>query len=118
MGYELHERVYKLQLRGSEYDGIEVRVGECTVAEHLAARVNDAVLLELFGQYLLGWNITRDGQAVPCKAENLPAIGANLALSLAVRWLQEQQKPARDRPFPVPDPESNGAGAGTEIAAL
>lgn len=116
---ELHDRVYKLQLRGSEYDGVVVRVGECTVAEHLAARVNDAVLMEMFGQYLLDWNLKRDGEPVPCTAENVAKLGAQLGLSLAVRWLQEQQRPARDRPTAAPGlEETNGAGAGTEIDAL
>lgn len=118
MDFELHERVYKLQLRGSEYDGVVVRAGECTVAEHLAARANDAVMLELFGQYLLDWNVTRDGENVPCTAENLAKLGAQLGLALAVRWLQEQGRPVRDRPTVAPAPELNGDGAGTEIAAL
>lgn len=109
MGYEIPTVVYKVKLRGTQFDGVEATLSGCSSAEYLQAQRNDSTLLAAFCEHLLEWNLTNNSEPVPVTAEAVAALDAKLAMSLAVGWLREQNRTVADNPT-VPLASMNGQG--------
>lgn len=104
MAYELTERIMRLRFRGTEFDGVEARATYPSAREYLEVRGNDERCVTAFGQHLLDWSITQNGDPVPATPEALDRIDADLALSLAINWLNRSTRVQSDTPLPaVPD---------------
>lgn len=120
MGFRLETRVVRIQLRNTEFDGVDVRA-EVPPAGPLASALaeSDEALFGLFGDHLIQWNIeTLDGDPIPADLEGIASLPADLAHSLVLGWVRESKRRQFDRPTAPSSEELNGSAAGTEITAL
>lgn len=108
MGYELPTVVYKVRLRGTQFDGVEATLSGCSAAEYLQAQRNDAAMVSAFAEHLLEWNLTHNGEPVP--TESVSKVDSKLVMSLAVGWLREQNKAVHDNPTVPPERSMNSTG--------
>lgn len=121
MGYRLTERVVVLQLRGTEFEGVEARA-KVPSAVRLAAAMQrgDRGIVAELGKHLLSWNVEdKTGEAVDATPDGLAAVDSDLAASLGHEWYMQVSRIQKDRPTrPADDETRNGAAAGTMIESL
>lgn len=106
-GFRPENKLYKLTFEETDFDGLVVRVGCCSVGEFNTALVgdpekrlaeNNAVLFELFLKYLDSWNLEEhildadgrwDGeswQVVPYTVEGINRQDAQMMSSVIGAW--------------------------------
>lgn len=76
MGFQRKKKIYRLDFEGTEYDGLEVKVGGLTTGEFLELISLSAPgteegsnetekMLRFFSSHLVGWNLEDEGVPVP-----------------------------------------------------
>lgn len=120
MGYRITNRVVRVQLRGTEFDGAELRADVPTAGEIATATAEGTdAIITLLGTHLLDWTLEDgDGNPLDCTAEGLQALPADLARSFAIGYLRAASRTQFDRPTPPSAPELNGSADGTVFEAL
>jgi len=100
MAYEIGSRVVRVRLRNTEFDGADARAESTSVEEYFAIRgKGDQVLIDAFGEHLLDWTLTLNGEPLPATVESLQMVDSSLALSLAIGWLEGITKVSKDIPI-------------------
>ena len=120
MGFTPETQIYKLTFRGTDLDGLEVRIGECTVGEFSRmvtpiadGGMNDKEGLDLLLKYLKSWNLEIPaGTPVPLTDEGVRSIPLPLLNKLNRAWTVAMAE--------VPDPlgRQSRNGASSEEASL
>lgn len=96
MAFQRKRKVYKLDFTGTEYDGLEVKVGGLTTGEYLElvglsapGSVDDDEtgreterMLRFFTAHLKSWNLEDDGEPVPTTFEGVTS--NELAMNMAI----------------------------------
>lgn len=97
MGFQRKRKVYKLDFSGTEYDGLEVKVGGLTTGEYLelvglSAPGNDddetgretERMLRFFAAHLKSWNLEdEDGKPVPTSFDD-GIVTNDLSMNMAI----------------------------------
>jgi hypothetical protein len=120
VGYTVTPRVCVIRLRGTEFDGVDVRADVPPSGEmSQAAMRGDLAIARLLATNLVSWNLLdEDGEPIDCTSDGLDSLPTDLVVSLAAGYWRSCTRVQRDRPTPPADEMMNGASAGTEIAAL
>lgn len=88
-GFELAPKIYKLKFE--DYPGLEVSAREPSTGKLLelqelgdeASTVTDVrKLFREFAEFLVSWNVTRDGEPVPADYDGLLSMGAGFVRKL------------------------------------
>lgn len=93
MGFQRKRKVYKLDFSGTEYDGLEVKVGGLTTGEYLelialsAPGVVDegdetSGMLKLLARHIKSWNLEEDDEPIPCTFDGIKS--NDLAMNMAI----------------------------------
>lgn len=119
MGYEVTERIVVIRLRGTEFEGLEVRATVPPAGVMAAAMAKgDRGLTEELGKHLVQWDLTSRGEPITADLEGILSLPSDLAYSLAHGWWSACCRIQRDRPTRPVDESLNGAAAGTMIDSL
>src|SRR5262245_25888532 len=120
MGYDV-EKVYLLVF--AEREGMEVRARSATVDEFLGllrfaelADIDPAKLtpeqgklmlelFDMFGAYLIDWNLERRGEPVECSPAGLRSLDPGLAFEIIFAWMEAVAS--------IPDPKGMSLPAGS-----
>lgn len=97
MGFQRKRKVYKLDFSGTEYDGLEVKVGGLTTGEYLELITLSAPgvdggedetsgMLKLLARHLKSWNLEEDGEPVPATFEGLKANELPMNMAIVEAW--------------------------------
>lgn len=100
-GFRRKRKIYKLDFTGTDYDGLEVRVGSLTTGEFLeliqvsapsqdnAAGNNETErMLQFLAKHIISWNLLdEEGQAVPTTFEGLLTSDLDLNQIIIGAWV-------------------------------
>lgn len=102
MGFQRKRKVYKLDFAGTEYDGLEVKVGGLTTGEWLelvglsGSDEDDGGketerMLRFFADHLKSWNLEEDGEPVPTTFEGIVANDLSMNMTIINAWTSALQ---------------------------
>ncbi|MCP4960929.1 MAG: hypothetical protein GY925_16890, partial [Actinomycetia bacterium] len=102
MAYVRAARVRHLDFEeGSDFPGLEIRIGGMSVDEYQEVRTNQA-MIALFVDRLVSWTmIDEDGDPVPATAEGVDSCDVGDVLTLVDIWFRECPR-VRRPPAPAP----------------
>jgi hypothetical protein len=97
MSFERKKTIFLLTFEDPELEGLEVRCKSATVSAMQgimhAARAAESdpdeafALFAKFAEYLISWNLTDEGEPVPCGAHGLMQQELGFAMSIVMAWL-------------------------------
>jgi hypothetical protein len=97
MGFKIKHKVYKLDFTGTEYDGLEVRVGGLTMGEWMEfvgladsdEPSNDTDrMLKMFAAHLKSWNLEdEDDEPVPATLDALRSVDFKMVMFIIHAWM-------------------------------
>lgn len=109
MGFVPQHKTYDLDFKGTEYEGLEIRVRDMSSGELIDMPDSAAheALVNAFAGQLDSWNIeTKDGQPVKPVLENVLKLDRSMNVAIIAKWLDALNGvPSGPLPSSSPDGE-------------
>ena len=96
MGLQRKRKIYKLDFAGTEYEGLEVKVGGLTTGEYLElvglsapgeeGGAETERMLRFFASHLRSWNLEEDGVAIPTSFEGIVTNDLSMNMTIIGAW--------------------------------
>jgi hypothetical protein len=97
MGFQRKRKIYKLDFSGTEYDGLEVKVGGLTTGEYLELIMLSAPgvestedetsgMLKLLARHIKSWNLEEDGEPIPATFEGIKSNDLPMNMAIIQAW--------------------------------
>lgn len=97
MGFQRKRKIYKLDFSGTEYDGLEVKVGGLTTGEYLelitlsapgveSTEDETSGMLRLLARHMKSWNLEEDGEPIPATFDGIKSNDLPMNMAIISAW--------------------------------